>query len=53
MPLKVFMLALFHHCISFTMIIPCNMTRAGGEEPLYAKVIYSLSIGAGSALLLK
>ena len=29
MPLKVFILTLFHHCVSFTMIIPCNMSRAG------------------------
>jgi len=52
MPLKVLILALFHHCLSFTMIIPCNMSRAG-EEIIYAKIIFVLSIGAGSALLLR
>jgi len=51
MPFKVFVLALFHHCLSFSMIIPCNLTLDG--QLVYPKVIYSLSIGAGSALLIR
>jgi len=51
MPLKVFVLAMFHHCMTFTMLIPTNIMM--GEELIYPKALFFLSFGAGTALLLR
>ena len=51
MPAKFLILALFHHSVSFAIVIPANILY--GENKVYAEMIYFLSFGAGAALLIR